>query len=107
MSTLTTGTGEEPDLSNLSLSRKEDFLLFAEMPPRVQLEQLTRSQIKALSGAARADRDRRLRVWHPISARSKRRNWPTCMRTCGTSSIPTRKTVTRSKARSLSMPSRA
>jgi AAA domain len=43
---------------------KEDFLLFAETPPRVQPEQLTRSQIKALSGAARADRDRRLRVWH-------------------------------------------
>lgn len=64
MSTLTTRTGEELDLSNLSLSRKEDFLLFAETPPRVQPEQLTRSQIKALSGAARADRDRRLRVWH-------------------------------------------
>jgi AAA domain-containing protein len=59
-----TGTGEEPDLSNLSLSRKEDFLLFAETPPRAQPEQLTRSQIKALSEAARADRDRRLRVWH-------------------------------------------
>ena len=27
-----TGTGREPDLSNLSLSRKEDFLLFAETP---------------------------------------------------------------------------
>jgi hypothetical protein len=64
VSTLTTRTGEELDLSNLSLSRKEDFLLFAETPPRVQPEQLTRSQIKALSGAARADRDRRLRVWH-------------------------------------------
>lgn len=59
-----TGTGEEPDLSNLSLSRKEDFLLFAETPPRVQPKQLTRSQVKALSEEARADRTRRLRVWH-------------------------------------------
>jgi hypothetical protein len=59
-----TGTGEEPDLSNLSLSRKEDFLLFAETPPRVQPEELTRSQLEALSEAARADRNRRLRVWH-------------------------------------------
>jgi hypothetical protein len=64
VSTLTTRTGEEVDLSNLSLSRKEDFLLFAEAPPRVQPEQLTRSQLEALRGAARADRDRRLRVWH-------------------------------------------
>jgi AAA domain len=64
VSTLTTRTGEELDLSNLSLSRKEDFLLFAEAPPRVQPEQLTRSQLEALRGAARADRDRRLRVWH-------------------------------------------
>ena len=59
-----TGTGEEPDLSNLSLSRKEDFLLFAETPTRVQPEKLTPSQLKALSEAARADRERRLRVWH-------------------------------------------
>ncbi|HEV8279938.1 MAG TPA: ATP-binding protein [Streptosporangiaceae bacterium] len=64
MSTLTTGTNKETDLSNLSLSRKEDFLLFAETPPRVQPEQLTRGQIKALSDAARADRHRGLRVWH-------------------------------------------
>ena len=64
MSTQTTRPGEELDLSNLSLSRKEDFLLFAETPPRVQPQQLTRSQIEALSGAARADRDRRRRVWH-------------------------------------------
>lgn len=64
MSTQTTGAGEEPDLSNLSLSRKEDFLLFAETPARVQPEQLTQNQVKALSEAARADRDRRLRVWH-------------------------------------------
>ena len=28
-----TGLGEDPDLSNLSLSRKEDFLLFAETSP--------------------------------------------------------------------------
>ncbi|MGE5289918.1 MAG: ATP-binding protein [Micromonosporaceae bacterium] len=59
-----TGSGEELDLSNLSLSRKEDFLMFAETPPRVQPEQLTRSQVKALSEPARADRGRRLRVWH-------------------------------------------
>lgn len=59
-----TGTGEEPDLSNLSPSRKEDFLLFIETPPRVQPEQLTRSQVKALSEPARAARARRLRVWH-------------------------------------------
>jgi len=59
-----TETGEEPDLSNLSPSRKEDFLLFAETPPRVQPEQLTLCQVKALSEEARADRARRLRVWH-------------------------------------------
>jgi hypothetical protein len=59
-----TGTSEEPDLSNLSLTRKEDFLLFAETPPRVQPEQLSRGQIRALSELARADRARRLRVWH-------------------------------------------
>jgi len=59
-----TGTGEELDLSNLSLSHKEDLVLFAETPPRVQPEQLTRSQLEALSEAARADRNRRLRVWH-------------------------------------------
>jgi len=59
-----TGPGEEPDLSNLTPSRKEDFLLFAETPPRVQPEQLTLRQVKALSEEARADRARRLRVWH-------------------------------------------
>jgi hypothetical protein len=59
-----TGTEAEPDLSNLSLSRKEDFLLFAETPARVQPEQLTRSQVKALSDNAKADRARRLRGWH-------------------------------------------
>jgi hypothetical protein len=58
------GPGEEPDLSNLSLSRKEDFLLFAETPRRVQPEQLTLRQVKALSEEDRADRARRLRVWH-------------------------------------------
>lgn len=59
-----TETSGEPDLSNLSLSRKEDFLLFVETPPRVQPEQLTRSQVKVLSEEAQADRARRLRVWH-------------------------------------------
>lgn len=59
-----TVTGEETDLSNLSLSRKEDFLLFAETPPRAQPEQRTLSQVRALSDEARADRARRLRAWH-------------------------------------------
>ena len=59
-----TGTGKEPDLSNLTPSRKEDFQLFAETPPRVQPEQLTLRQVKSLSEEARADRARRLRVWH-------------------------------------------
>lgn len=58
------GTGEEADLSNLSPSNKEDFLLFAETPPRAQPEQLTLRQVKALSEQAKADRARRLRVWH-------------------------------------------
>lgn len=58
------GPREAPDLSNLSLSSKEDFLLFAETPPRAQPEQLTRSEVEALSEAAQADRARRLRVWH-------------------------------------------
>lgn len=51
-----TGTGKEPDLSNLTPSRKEDFLLFAETPPRAQPEQLTLRQVKALSEEARAGR---------------------------------------------------
>jgi hypothetical protein len=55
---------EEPDLSNLTPSRKEDFLLFAETPPRAQPEQLTLRQVKTMSEEARADRARRLRVWH-------------------------------------------
>lgn len=55
---------EEPDLSNLSLSRKEGFLLFAETPPREQPEQLSLKQVKALSEEASADRARQLRVWH-------------------------------------------
>ena len=59
-----TGPGEEPDLSNLSLARKEGFLLFAETPPRAQPEQLTLRQVKALNEKAQADRARRLRVWH-------------------------------------------
>jgi AAA domain len=58
------GAGEEPDLSNLSPSNKEDFLLFAETPPRAQPEQLTLRQVKALTEQAKADRARRLRVWH-------------------------------------------
>lgn len=59
-----TGAGEEADLSNLSPSNKEDFLLFAETPPRAQPEQLTLRQVKALSEQAKADRARRLRLWH-------------------------------------------
>jgi hypothetical protein len=58
------GISEEPDLSNLSLSRKEGFLLFAETPPREQPELLSLKQVKALSEEARADRARRLRLWH-------------------------------------------
>jgi AAA domain len=61
---LVTVASEEPDLSNLTPSRKEDFLLFAETPPRAQPEQLTLRQVKALSEEAQADRARRLRVWH-------------------------------------------
>src|ERR1700730_11867926 len=61
---LVTVASEEPNLSNLTPSRKEDFLLFAETPPRTQPEQLTLRQVKALSEEARADRARRLRVWH-------------------------------------------
>jgi AAA domain len=59
-----TGTVDEPDLSNLSPSFREDFLLFAETPARGQPEQLTRSEIKAMTEPGRADRARRLRVWH-------------------------------------------
>ena len=59
-----TGFVEEPDLSNLTPSRKEDFLLFAETPPCAQPDQLTLRQVRALSEEARADRARRLRVWH-------------------------------------------
>lgn len=58
------GPGGEPDLSGLSMSRKEDFLLFAETPPRVQPEQLTLAQVRALGEDTRADRARRLRAWH-------------------------------------------
>src|SRR3984957_2766653 len=61
---LVTVASEEPDRSNLTPAPKEDFLLFAETPPRAQPEQLTLRQVKALSEEARADRARRLRVWH-------------------------------------------
>lgn len=61
---LVTVASGEPDLSNLTPSRKEDFLLFAETPPRAQPEHLTLRQVKSLSEEARADRARRLRVWH-------------------------------------------
>lgn len=59
-----TRPGGEPDLSNLSPSRKEGFLLFAEAPAREQPEQLSGRQVRALGEAARADRARRLRAWH-------------------------------------------
>src|SRR5690348_9992658 len=94
-----TGPGEEPDLSNLTLSRKEDFLLFAETPPRAQPEQLTLRQVKALSEKARADRARRLRVWHANLGPFETPQLADLQRTCGTSSTPTPRTATRSRAR--------
>ena len=53
-----------PNLGNLALSRKEDFKAFAEAARRDQPEVLTRPQLNALSEPARADYDRRRRVWH-------------------------------------------
>jgi len=51
-------------LDNLTLSRKEGWLRFVEAPARVAPEGLTRTQLGGLSDPARADYDRRRRVWH-------------------------------------------
>lgn len=51
-------------LSNLALSRKEDFKAFAGAPRREQPERLTRPGLKALSPQAKAVYDRSRREWH-------------------------------------------
>ncbi|MEV8395313.1 MULTISPECIES: ATP-binding protein [unclassified Streptomyces] len=57
-------TASPSGLGNLALSRKEDWKAFAETPRRIQPEQLTRRQVKALGKEARVERDRLLREWH-------------------------------------------
>lgn len=51
-------------LSNLALSRKEDFKAFASAPRREQPELLTRAELKALGPGAKVIYDRLRREWH-------------------------------------------
>ena len=59
-----TAAARLPSPANFALSRKEDFKAFAEGPRRTQPASLTRAQLAALSGDAKAERDRLLREWH-------------------------------------------
>ncbi|MEU8512635.1 ATP-binding protein [Kitasatospora sp. NPDC048722] len=52
------------NLSNLALSRKEDFKAFVDAPRRDQPESLTQAQLEALGMKARAEYNRRRREWH-------------------------------------------
>jgi hypothetical protein len=51
-------------LDNLTLSRKEGWLRFADAPARTPPEPLTRSELKALGEAAAEDYNRQRRHWH-------------------------------------------
>jgi hypothetical protein len=53
-----------PNLNNISLSRKEDWLALVQAPPRTRPEVLTRKQMVALSPAAKEDYNRRRHDWH-------------------------------------------
>jgi len=51
-------------LDNLTLAHKEGWQRFVEAPARVQPDALDRTQLRALGENARAEYDRRRRVWH-------------------------------------------
>jgi hypothetical protein len=51
-------------LDNLTLARKEGWRQFVEAPARGQPDVLDRTQLRALGEKARAEYDRRRRVWH-------------------------------------------
>ncbi|WDV52970.1 AAA family ATPase [Streptomyces coeruleorubidus] len=53
-----------PRLSNLALSRKEDFKTFVDAPRRTQPERLNQKMLRALNERARAAYDRARREWH-------------------------------------------
>lgn len=60
----TTKNRRRPNLSNISLSRKEDWMALVDAPPRSRPETLTRQQITSLSSAAKDDYNRRRQDWH-------------------------------------------
>jgi hypothetical protein len=51
-------------LDNLTLARKEGWRRFVEAPARAQPEALDPTQLHALGEKARAEYERRRRVWH-------------------------------------------
>jgi hypothetical protein len=53
-----------PSPGNLALSRKEDWKAYADAPRRTQPDQLSRTQLEALGGKARAEYNRERREWH-------------------------------------------
>ncbi|WP_030616302.1 AAA family ATPase [Streptomyces fulvoviolaceus] len=55
---------ENPNLDNLTLSRKEGFRALAESPLRPKPDLLTLQQLAALGEAERAAYEKRRRVWH-------------------------------------------
>ncbi len=55
---------QHPTLDNLTLTRKEGFILFAETPDQPPPERLTRAGLKSLGGSALADYNARRRAWH-------------------------------------------
>ena len=57
-------TAGSSSLGNLTMSRKEDFKAFAEAPRRQQPELLARASLMALDEQARADYNKRRRIWH-------------------------------------------
>ncbi|MGL6236434.1 MAG: AAA family ATPase [Segniliparus sp.] len=55
---------DQSRLDNLTLARKEGWQRFVEAPARTQPEPLTLAQLRALGTEARADYDKRRRIWH-------------------------------------------
>ncbi|MEZ0108766.1 hypothetical protein ABH920_002767 [Catenulispora sp. EB89] len=51
-------------LDRLTIARKEGWKALVEAPPKVQPEQLSRSELAGLAPEAKAIRDRDLRFWH-------------------------------------------
>lgn len=61
---MSTNQHRRPNLNNISLSRKEDWIALVDAPPRERPEALTRKQIASLSLAARDDYNSRRHDWH-------------------------------------------